>query len=363
MTIFGTRPEIIRLSRIIPLLDAHCRHILVHTGQNYDETLSDVFFKELGIRQPDFELAVKSSSFAEQVGQVLIRASEIIRRENPDRILVLGDTNSGLVAIVAAHMGIPVYHVEGGNRSYDDRVPEEVNRRIIDTCSTVLMPYTHRSKDNLLEEGVERERIHVIGNPIFEVLTSYSEQIERSDVLPRLRLKKREYFAVTLHRAENVDVAERLGALFDSLQAVHDRYKRTVVVSLHPRTQDRLKAFGIDPATFDVLLTRPLGLFDWVKLESNARCVITDSGTLQDECSIFRVPIVTVRDVTERAETQEAGSNILAGVDKAAILRAVEIALAAPTDWTIPPEYLEKHVSSTVAKIVLGHLPYSRMRR
>lgn len=362
MTIFGTRPEIIRLSRIIPLLDNHCEHVLVHTGQNYDESLSDVFFKELDIREPDFHLGVKSAGFEEQVGQIFVRAAEVIRREKPDRVLILGDTNSGLAAIVAARMGIPVYHIEGGNRCYDDRVPEEVNRRIIDTCSTVLMAYTHRSKDNLLEEGIERERIYVIGNPIFEVLTAYAERIEKSDALARFGVDKGEYFAVTLHRTENVDVLERLTELLDSLQTLHEKHGLPVVVSLHPRTADRMQAHGVDPKRYDLVFTRPLGLFDWVKLEKNAKCVLTDSGTLQDECSIFHVPIVTLRDVTERAETQEAGSNIMVGADRETILRGVDVALSTSTDWTTPAEYLTPHVSVTVAKILLGHLPFSRTR-
>ncbi len=362
MTVLGTRPEIIRLSRVIPRLDEHCDHVLVHTGQNYDETLSAVFFKELEIREPDFFLGVESTNFEEQVGQILRKAADVIRKEKPDRLLILGDTNSGLSAIVGARMGIPVYHIEGGNRCYDDRVPEEVNRRIIDTCSTVLMSYTNRSKDNLLEEGVERERIYVIGNPIYEVLTHYSEKIERSDVLRRFKVGEGKYFAVTLHRTENVDVPERLAGILDALQAVHAKYKLPVIVSLHPRTADRMKAFGVDPRKYDLVFTRPLGLFDWVKLEKNARCVITDSGTLQDECSVFHVPIVTLRDVTERAETLEAGSNIMVGADMTTILRGVEVAMSLSTDWTTPPEYLEKQVSVAIAKIVLGHLPFSRTR-
>ncbi len=362
MTVFGTRPEIIRLSRIIPLLDGHCDHVLVHTGQNYDETLSDVFFRELDVRAPDIHLGVKAGGFEEQVGQILARAGEALRREKPDRVLILGDTNSGLAAVVACRLGIPVFHIEAGNRCYDDRVPEEVNRRVIDTCSTVLMPYTNRSKDNLLEEGVPRERIHVVGNPIFEVLTAFADSIEASKVLTRFKVTTGTYFAVTLHRTENVDRPERLRALLDGLQTVREKYNQPVVVSLHPRTEDRLKAAAIEPKSYDLVFTRPLGLFDWVKLEKNARCVLTDSGTLQDECSIFHVPMVTVRDVTERAETQETGSNVLAGADKEAILRSVELALAAPRDWTVPPEYLEPHVSATVAKIVLGHLPFGRTR-
>jgi len=362
MTIFGTRPEIIRLSRIIPTVDRHCEHVLVHTGQNYDETLSDVFFQELDLRAPDIHLGVKLTGFDEQVAQIMVRAADAMRRERPDRVLILGDTNSGLSAIVAARMGIPVYHIEGGNRCYDDRVPEEVNRRIIDACSTVLMAYTHRSKDNLLEEGVERERIYVIGNPIFEVLTAYKDRIDESHALERFGVDGGAYFAVTLHRTENVDVPERLVELLDSLQAVHAKYGLPVVVSLHPRTADRMKAHGVNPGEYDLVFTKPLGLFDWVKLEKNAKCVLTDSGTLQDECSIFHVPIVTLRDVTERAETQEAGSNIMVGADRETILRGVDVALSTPTDWSTPAEYLEPHVSVTVAKILLGHLPFSRTR-
>ena len=362
LTIFGTRPEIIRLSRIIPAIDPHCEHVLVHTGQNYDEALSDVFFRELKIREPDVHLGVKAIGFDEQVAQILVRVAKVLRREKPDRVLILGDTNSGLSALVAARMGIPVYHIEGGNRCYDDRVPEEVNRRVIDACSTVLMAYTHRSKDNLLEEGVERERIFVIGNPIFEVLTAYADRIGKSDVLRRFRVKKGGYFAVTLHRTENVDVVDRLSELLDSLAAVRETYGLPVIVSLHPRTADRMKALGLDPKRYDLVFTRPLGLFDWVRLEKDAKCVLSDSGTLQDECAIFHVPIVTLRDVTERAETQEAGTNIMAGADRTTILRGVEVALATGTEWTTPPEYLEPRVSATVAKLLLGHLPFSRTR-
>lgn len=362
MTIVGTRPEIIRLSLIIPLLDRHCDHYVVHTGQNYDETLSDVFFKELGLRQPDEYLGVRANSFDEQVAHILARSANAMRQQRPDRVLILGDTNSGLAAIMAARMAIPVYHIEGGNRCYDDRVPEEVNRRVIDTCSTVLMSYTHRSKDNLLQEGVEREHIFVIGNPIFEVIDAYTDDIEKSDALERFGVRKGEYFAVTLHRTENVDETERLRELLNSLEAVGEQYGKPVVVSLHPRTADRMRAQGIKPESYKLVFTRPLGFFDWVKLEKNAWCVLSDSGTLQDECSILHVPIVTLRDVTERAETQECGSNVMAGADKETILRCVDLATSTPYDWTIPPEYLEPQVSTTVAKIVLGHLPFSRTR-
>jgi len=355
LTLFGTRPEIIRLSRVIGLLDRFCTHVLVHTGQNYDPSLSDVFFKELGVREPDYYLGIQAESFADEAGQILARTGEILAREGPDRLLILGDTNSGLAAIVAARMGISVYHMEAGNRCYDDRVPEEINRRVIDHCSAVLMPYTHRSKDNLVREGIQRQRIFVIGNPIYEVLTHYGKEIEASEALTRLDLVPEQFFLVTLHRAENVDQPERLEMLLRGLDLVAQRYQQPVVVSLHPRTQDKLERFGLDPKSDQVRLTRPLGFFDFVKLERSARCVLTDSGTVQEECAIFRVPNVTLRDVTERAETVEVGSNILSGAEPGSILRGVDLALDLGRSWTPPAEYLQPEVSRTVAKIVLGY--------
>jgi len=209
MTLFGTRPEIIRLSRVIKHLDRFCEQVLVHTGQNYDPNLSDIFFQDLDLRLPDIHLGIKATSFAEQAGQILAKAGEVLAQVRPDRLLILGDTNSGLAAIVAARMGIPVYHMEAGNRCYDDRVPEEINRRVIDHCSDILMPYTHRSKENLVSEGIERQRIFVIGNPIYEVLNTYAAQIDASDVLTQLGVFEGAYFLVTLHRAENVDIPVR----------------------------------------------------------------------------------------------------------------------------------------------------------
>jgi UDP-N-acetylglucosamine 2-epimerase (non-hydrolysing) len=245
MTIFGTRPEIIRLSMIIKQLDRFCKHVVVHTGQNYEEDLSDVFFRELDLRQPDLYLGVESAQFAEQIGQILVRTDEALEKIRPDRVIILGDTNSGLAAIVAARRGIPVFHLEAGNRCYDDRVPEEVNRRIIDHCSTVLMPYTNRSKENLLREGIERERIFVIGNPIYEVLNTYSAQIEPDQVLARLGLESENYLLVTVHRAENVDDPKRLGSLLEGLERVAAIYELPIIVSLHPRTRDKMDQYGL----------------------------------------------------------------------------------------------------------------------
>ena len=350
VTWFGTRPEIIRLSRVIPALDEHCRQLLVHTGQNFDENLSDIFFRDLGVRAPDVHLGIVASDFGAQAGAILEKSYELLAGERPDRLLILGDTNSGLAAVSAARLGIPVYHMEAGNRCYDDRVPEEVNRRIIDHSSTVLMPYTQRSKDNLVREGIPRQRIAVIGNPIFEVLEHYRDRIDSAAPLPN---PPRSYFLVTLHRAENVDDPQRLRQFVEALVRVAAKYDRAVVISLHPRTQDKLQRFGIVlPASFTVM--KPFGFFDFVKLEKDALCVLSDSGTVQEECCIFGVPNVTLRDVTERAETIECGSNILTGASPEAIESAVAIALAS-RPWRVPPEYLEPNVSQTVVKVVLGY--------
>jgi len=355
LTLFGTRPEIIRLSVIIKHLDRFCKHVLVHTGQNYEENLSDIFFRELDLRQPDLYLGVESTQFAEQAGQILKRADEALENINPDRVLILGDTNSGLAAIVAARRGIPVFHLEAGNRCYDDRVPEEINRRIIDHCSAVLMPYTNRSKENLLREGIDRERIFVIGNPICEVINTYASHIERSEVLSRLGLASKHYFLVTMHRAENVDDRKRFGSLLEGLERVAAIYEQPIVVSLHPRTRDKMDQYGLQVRSGLIRLLSPLGFFDFVALERKARCVLTDSGTVQEECCIFRVPNVTIRDVTERPETVESGSNIVSGADPEMIVNAVDLVLNSSCDWTPPSEYLEQHVSTAVTKIVLGY--------
>ena len=360
MTLFGTRPEIIRLSQVIPVLDRFCQQTLVHTGQNHDPSLSDVFFGELDIRAPDFDLGVQSTHFAEQAGQILVRSGVVLEQVRPDRLLILGDTNSGLAAIVAARMGIPVYHMEAGNRCYDDRVPEEINRRIIDHSSEVLLPYTHRSKENLLREGIERDRIFVIGNPIYEVLQAASARIEASEVLGRLEVTPGEFFLATLHRAENVDDPGRLERLLRGITAAAETHRKPIIVSVHPRTADRMARLGLKPESDRVRLLEPLGFFDFVKLERHARCVISDSGTVQEECCIFGIPNVTIRDVTERPETIECGSNIITGAEPDAIVQAVSLVLGVPCQWSPPPEYVESHVSKTVARIVLGYRRWQR---
>ena len=360
MTIFGTRPEIIRLSVVLRVLDQHCRHVTVHTGQNCDESLSDVFIRDLEVRTPDIHLGIRSKSFGDQIGQILSKTDELLAEQKPDRILLLGDTNSALTAIVAARRHIPVFHMEAGNRCYDDRVPEEINRRIIDHSSTILMPYTERSKENLVREGIERDRIFVTGNPIKEVLDTFADQIDASEVMNALSVKPFEYFLVTLHRAENVDDPARIRSIFDGLEAVAKKFGKNVLVSVHPRTAEKLEQHGIRPSSASIRLLKALNFFDFVKLEKSSLAVLTDSGTVQEECAIFGIPNITLRDVTERPETIECGSNILSGADTSSIVNSVEIAIGQPAAWTAPPEYLATNVSQTVSKIMLGYLSLRR---
>lgn len=355
LTILGTRPEIIRLSRIIPKLDQISNHIVVHTGQNYDPSLSDLFFKELGIRSPDYYLDVRGSSIGEQIGQILSRCEDVMQKERPDRILILGDTNSSLSALIAKRLAIPVFHMEAGNRCYDDRVPEEVNRRVIDHTSDVLLPYTERSRQNLLKEGIPGDCIYVTGNPIREVIQHYDHLICRSRILSDFGLQPKGYFLVTIHRAENVDVEDRLRSLIQAFDRLEREYNVPVLISTHPHTRKRLELFDINLNNDNVKFLEPFGFFDFITLERNALCVVSDSGTVQEECCIFQVPNVTIRDVTERPETIECGSNILSGADCQSVLACVHCVMETSCQWCVPPEYLTVHVSDTICKIMLGY--------
>ena len=358
MTILGTRPEIIRLSLITEKLDRLCDHVLVHTGQNFDASLSDVFFQQLGVRQPDHFLGVRGDTFGEQIGKIITESERVMLTERPDRLLILGDTNSGLSAVAAKRMGIQVYHMEAGNRCYDDRVPEEVNRRIIDHCSDVLLPYTERSRQNLLREGIPGERIYVTGNPIYEVIQYYGPQIRRSTILTDLGLEPGRYFLVTMHRAENVDVEGRLHSLTAAFDRLQKEYGAPVIVSTHPRTQARMQSFGIVVDNDLVRFLPPFGFFEFITLEQNAFCVLSDSGTVQEECAIFGVPNVTIRDVTERPETLECGSNMLSGAETETVLQCVRTVLDQKREWKAPPEYLVENVSDIVIRIILGYNLY-----
>ncbi|HPM28124.1 MAG TPA: UDP-N-acetylglucosamine 2-epimerase (non-hydrolyzing) [bacterium] len=355
LTILGTRPEIIRLCLIIKKLDKACEQVLVHTGQNYDINLNDIFLEQLGVRKMDYYLGAEGTP-AGQIGKILVGLEKIIDKEKPDRFLVLGDTNSSMGAIVAKRMAVPVYHMEAGNRCYDDRVPEEVNRRIIDHSSDVLMPYTERSRQNLLREGIEGERIYVTGNPIKEVLDNFREEIGNSEIIKKLKIEPKKYFLATLHRQENVDDPKRLKIFVEAYSKLTATYKMPLIWSVHPRTRSRLKTNGITPAS-SIKTVEPLGLFNFVNLEKNAYCVLSDSGTVQEECAIFGVANVTTRDTTERPETIEVGSNFLSGCNVKTILTGVKLATGQKGNWQAPKEYLAENVSDTVLRILLSYRP------
>ncbi|MEW6348884.1 MAG: UDP-N-acetylglucosamine 2-epimerase (non-hydrolyzing) [Thermodesulfobacteriota bacterium] len=354
MTILGTRPEIIRLSRIIDKLDGLCTQVVVHTGQNYDANLNVIFFQQLKVRAPDHYLGARGS-FGEQIAAIISKMEALMIAEQPDKFLVLGDTNSSLAAIMAKRLGIPVYHMEAGNRCFDDRVPEEVNRRIIDHSSDVLLPYTERSRMNLLREGIPGERIFVTGNPIYEVIEHYGPECRKSTVLDDLGLSPQGYFLVTMHRQENVDVKERLLGLTSALDTISAKFGLPVVVSTHPRTRKQMASFGVSSRNERIHYLEPFGFFEFITLERNAFCVVSDSGTVQEECAIFRVPNVTIRDTTERPETIECGSNVLSGAEPDAVLRCVRTVVDRKPAWKPPAEYLVEHVSDIVVKILMGY--------
>ena len=354
LTILGTRPEVIRLSRIIPKLDKLCEHTLVHTGQNYDTRLNDIFFSELKIRQPDIFMGSKTGDFGEQIGLMFQKIEELIIKQKPNKVLILGDTNSGLCAIVCERLGIPVYHMEAGNRCFDKRVPEEINRKIIDSISTFNLPYTQLSKENLLKDGVSKNKIFVTGNPIYEVLEYYHEDIEKSKILKTLGLKPKQYFLSTFHRAENVDDHLTLKQIVGGLSIVASTFKQPVICSVHPRTMDKIKKWTVHADDPNVKFCEPFGLFDFVKLEKNAQCIISDSGTVAEESCIVGVPNVIIRNSTERPEVIECGSNMLAGTSASDISRCVKIMVDMEPEWDTPEGYGIRDVSDRVVKILLG---------
>ncbi|GMA58953.1 UDP-N-acetyl glucosamine 2-epimerase [Alicyclobacillus sacchari] len=291
LTLCGTRPEIIRLSLIVRRLDeATHDHVLVFSGQNHQRFLSDIFFEQLDLRRPDICLGADKGTVGNQLGHMFRAFETVLLTHRPDAVLVLGDTNTALCAIIAERFGIPVYHMEAGNRCYDRTVPEEINRRVIDAIASFNLPYTAMSRDTLLREGIAPQRIWISGNPIYEVLQTYGPQIDASDIVDRLGLEPHRYCVVTVHRAENVDRADRLQAIVDALQRVANRFDVPIVISLHPHTRDRLQYFHIPLADPRFIVLDPLGLFDFVQLQKQAWCVLTDSGTVQEECCILHVP-------------------------------------------------------------------------
>jgi UDP-N-acetylglucosamine 2-epimerase (non-hydrolysing) len=351
LTILGTRPEIIRLSCIIPKLDAACEHYVLHTGQNYDSNLNEIFFQELELRHPDKIIDSKSASFGEQLGKIFTGVEQAINEFNPTRVLVLGDTNSGLSAFVAERFNIPVYHMEAGNRCNDLKVPEEKNRKVIDAISTYNLPYTELSRQNLLREGVPNNRIAVTGNPIKEVVDKYQSKISQSSILNKLNLEPNKYIIVTAHRAENVDDDYRLKSIFAALQEIAKEYK--IVFSCHPRTRDKIQKFNVN--TDNIIILEPFGFFDFVNLEQNSFMAISDSGTVQEEMCLFKIPTVTIRDTTERPETVWCGSNVISGLNKESIVACFNRMKSADRNWKIPEEYDQNNVSDVVVNILLSN--------
>lgn len=338
MTVVGTRPEIIRLSEVIKRLDSTVDHVLVHTGQNYDYELNEIFFEDLGLRKPDHFLGVNTSTLGHVLGDVLVGIEELIREERPDAFLVLGDTNSCIAAVMAKRMRIPVYHMEAGNRCFDENVPEETNRRMIDHVADFNLVYTEHARRNLRAEGLHPRRILLTGSPMKEVLAAQRVAIDASDVLERLGLEENGYFLVSAHREENVDEPTRLSALLDCLEAVVEGYGLPVLVSTHPRTRKRLEASGrsVPGVTFH----KPLGFHDYNKLQLKARCVLSDSGTIAEESSLLGFPAVTLRDSIERPEALDTGSILMTGLDPANVLLAIrctsrEQLAEVPTDYAI----------------------------
>jgi UDP-N-acetylglucosamine 2-epimerase len=354
VTIVGTRPEIIRLSRIIPRLDESLNHVLVHTGQNYDRQLNDIFFEELGVRTPDHFLNVDTSSLGSVLGDTLIKIEKVFLDVKPDGVLILGDTNSAISALMARRMNIPVYHMEAGNRSFDENVPEEINRRMVDHVSDFNMPYNQYSHHNLIAEGLHPRRLSMTGSPMREVIEYYRDNIDASDVLERLALTPQSFFLVSAHRQENVDSPSRLSELLATLTAVHDKWKMPVLVSTHPRTRRQLEALPGFTESDGVVFHEPFGFLDYNKLQLSATCVISDSGTISEESAILGFPAITIRDSMERPEALDAGSIIMTGLTSDQVIAGIEEAISQPPRATLPTGYEVDDVSTRVLRFILS---------
>ena len=353
VTIVGTRPEIIRLSRLIPKLDEYTDHIFVHTGQNSDPKLNEVFFEDLELRQPDYFLNVDTSSMGSVMGDVLKKSEEVFLKEKPDAVMILGDTNSSIAAIVAERMHIPVYHMEAGNRSFDNNVPEELNRKMVDHVASFNLPYNDYSMRNLLAEGIHPRFIQKTGSPIREIYNHYKAKIAASTAVEDLGLTPNGYFLVSIHRQENVDLPDRLEKVLNCLIAVRDEWKIRVMVSTHPRTRARLKAFdpkGMDGITFH----EPFGYLDYNKLQLDSKCVISDSGTISEESSLMGFSAVTLRGSMERPEALESGSIIMTGLNPANLIRSITLESSVDRANVLPEGYASDDFSSRVLKFLLS---------
>ncbi|OCH11917.1 UDP-N-acetylglucosamine 2-epimerase [Aliivibrio sp. 1S165] len=361
MSVVGTRPEIIRLSRVLAKLDEHCEHILVHTGQNYDFELNEVFFNDLGVRKPDYFLDAAGKNAAETIGQVIIKVDQALEEIQPDAMLVLGDTNSCLSAIPAKRRKVPIFHMEAGNRCFDQRVPEETNRRIVDHTADINLTYSSIARDYLLAEGLPADRVIKTGSPMFEVLNHYMPQIDASDVLSRLGLQKGQFFVVSAHREENVDSPKQLAKLAESLNRVAEHYNLPVIISTHPRTRNRIEAQGIEFHK-NIQLLKPLGFHDYNHLQKNAKAVLSDSGTINEESSIMNFPALNLREAHERPEGMEEASVMMVGLSAERVMQALQILESQPSgdERLLRPvyDYSMPNVSDKMVRIIHSYTDY-----
>ena len=362
ITILGTRPEIIRLSSTMRLLDKYTDHKIVHTGQNYDYELNEIFYKDLELRKPDYYLGVDTSSLGHVLGETLIKIEEIFIKEKAEACLILGDTNASISGIIAKRLKIPIFHMEAGNRSFDFNVPEEINRRIIDHISDFNLVYTEHARRHLLSEGLPHRRIYLTGSPMFEVLNEHKQKINESDVLDKLNLKKKEYFMVSTHREENVDNVKHLRKILDILNALAEDYNIPVIVSTHPRTRNRIEKIEDIKMNDRIQFLKPFGFTDYVNLQVNAKCTISDSGTISEESAILSFPAISLRQSMERPEAQDAGTIILTGFDKDVVLNSINAVIEEHEEKSynqIPSEYKISNTSWRVVKLILGNTKLS----
>lgn len=364
MTIIGTRPEIIRLSRIMALLDEHVNQIIVHTGQNYDYELNEIFFKDLELRKPDYFLNIDISSVGASVGDIIRKSEEVMKKESPNAVLVLGDTNSCLAAYMAKRLHIPVFHMEAGNRSYDFNVPEEINRRIIDHIADFNLVYTEHARRHLLSEGLPHRRIYLTGSPMKEVLDFYRTKIESSGILKEMKLKEKNYFVVSVHREENVDNPENLEKIIVVLNNIASEYNLPVIVSTHPRTQKQLEKRKNRTVNEHIRFLKPFGFTDYVHLQSHAKCTISDSGTISEESAILSFPAISLRQSMERPEAQDAGTIILTGFEPQVVLDSVRLIIEEHKKGrytNIAQDYLITNTSWRTLKLIMGNTSLSNL--
>ena len=362
VTVVGTRPEIIRLSRTMSLLDEYTNQVIVHTGQNYDYELNEVFWKDLELRKPDYFLEINASTLGNAVGDIIRKTEEVLKIEQPDALLVLGDTNSCLSAYIAKRMHIPIFHMEAGNRSFDLNVPEEVNRKIIDHIADFNLVYTEHARRHLISEGLPHRRIYLTGSPMKEVLNYYLPKIEKSEILEKLKLKKNKYFLISAHREENVDNPSNLQQILSVLQRLEEKYKFPVIVSTHPRTRKMIEKIDKINLHKNIHFLKPFGFLDYIFLQQNAYCTLSDSGTISEESSILNFPAISLRESMERPEAQDTGSIILTGFDASIILNSITLAIKEKETnkfKSIPQDYDINDTSWRVVKLIMGNTKLS----